>query len=181
MILTGPEIEHQVNLGRIRIEPFDRQRLNPNSYDFLLGKEFCWYESVTLDCRKENKAVFGKLSSDGTVLYSNRIYLAGTAELMGSDHYVPIIRARSSVARLGLFVHVTADLIDIGSFNAWTLQLHAVQPVRVYPGMRIGQVTFWKPQGRIVLYEGKYQHATGPRPSLIHRDFQAQQPEELSS
>ncbi|MFT7835891.1 hypothetical protein Q5530_07050 [Saccharothrix sp. BKS2] len=100
-----------------------------------------------------------------------RIYLAGTAERMGSEHYVPIIRARSSIARLGLFIHVTADLIDIGSINNWTLQLHAVQPVRVYPGMRIGQVTCWSVEGEIELYRGKYQHSRRPMPSMIHRDF----------
>jgi dCTP deaminase len=171
VILTGPEIQRQVELGRIRIEPFAPYRLSPNSYDFLLDKSICWYEAETLDCRRENRAVYGTIPPDGMVLYPNRIYLGCTAERMGSDHFVPIIRARSSVARLGLFVHVTADLIDIGSFNQWTLQLHAVQPVRVYPAMRVGQVTFWHTHGNIVLYAGKYQNATGPRPSLIHRDI----------
>lgn len=95
-----------------------------------------------------------------------------TLEVMGSDHYVPIIRARSSVARLGLFVHVTADLIDIGSHNQWTLQLHAVQPVKVFPNMLIGQVTFWEPLGEIELYKGKYQGLMGPQPSQIYHDFE---------
>ena len=54
-----------------------------------------------------------------------------TEEVMGSDRFVPIIHGRSSTARMGLFVHITADLIDIGSYNQWTLQLHAVQPVRM--------------------------------------------------
>ena len=76
---------------------------------------------------------------------------------MGSDSFVPIIRGRSSFARLGLFIHVTADLIDIGSHNQWTLQLHCVQPLRLYAGMHVGQVTFWTVKGEIVLYSGKYQ------------------------
>jgi dCTP deaminase len=69
-----------------------------------------------------------------------------------------------------LFIHVTADLIDIGSRSQFTLQLHAVQPVRIYRRLLIGQVTFWTPQGEIILYKGKYQGAIGPRPSLIHLD-----------
>lgn len=112
------------------------------------------------------------MPDEGIVLQPGRIYLGHTLEVMGSDHYVPIIRGRSSVARLGLFVHVTADLIDIGSHNQWTLQFHAVQPVRIYPGMRIGQVTFWHPDGKIELYRGKYQGSMGPRGSEVHRDFE---------
>lgn len=91
---------------------------------------------------------------------------------MGSDTFVPIIRARSSIARLGLFIHVTADLIDIGSINQWTLQLHAVQPIRIYAGMLIGQVTFWCVKGDIILYHGKYQGSRGPQESKSFLDFQ---------
>jgi dCTP deaminase len=172
MILTGPEILRQVKAQRIHIEPFEPGQLSPNSYDFLLGNQICWYDEDVLDCRLPNQVIKERIPADGMVLAPGRIYLGCTAERMGSDHYVPIIRARSSTARLGLFIHVTADLIDIGSVNHWTLQLHAVQPVRVYPGMRIGQVTFWRTKGRIVLYRGKYQGSTGPMPSLIHRDFE---------
>ncbi len=172
MILTGPEIRRQVEASRIHISPFDPARLSPNSYDFLLGDEICWYEDDVLDCRRENTVVYEDLRPEGMLLRPGRIYLANTAEKMGSEHYVPIIRARSSIARLGLFIHVTADLIDIGSINRWTLQLHAVQPVRVYPGMRIGQVTFWCTQGDIVLYDGKYQHSHRPMPSQIHKDIE---------
>jgi dCTP deaminase len=172
MILTGPEIERQVEAGRIHIDPFDPSRLSPNSYDFLLGDEICWYEDELLDCRLENKVVYRTLDAGGMTLEPGRIYLANTEEVMGSEHYVPIIRARSSIARLGLFIHVTADLIDIGSINRWTLQLHAVQPVHVYPGMRIGQVTFWRTQGEIKLYDGKYKNSRRPMPSQVHRDFE---------
>lgn len=90
---------------------------------------------------------------------------------MGSNFYVPIIRGRSSTGRIGIFIHITADLIDIGSVNQWTLQMHAVQPVKIYPQMLIGQVTFWTIQGKIKLYEGKYQGSKGPMASQIHKDF----------
>ena len=90
---------------------------------------------------------------------------------MGSKHFVPIIRGRSSVGRLGIFINITADLIDIGSINQWTLQLHAIAPVRVYPGMLIGQVTFWVPEGPIDLYTGKYGTLPSPVASLSYLEF----------
>ena len=110
------------------------------------------------------------MTDAGFLLERDRIYLGHTLEVMGSDTFVPIIRGRSSTARLGLFIHVTSDLIDLGSRNQWTLQLHAVQPLRIYPGMRIGQVTFWAVQGERVMYKGKYQGSTGPWPSKAYLD-----------
>ena len=172
MILTGPEITHRVTNREITIDPFDPSCVSPNSYDFHLSADICWYTGEILDCRIENPFERSTIPAEGMVLQPNRIYLVSTAETMGSKHFVPIIRARSSIARLGLFVHVTADLIDIGSINRWTLQLHAVQPVRVYPGMRVGQVTFWRPLGEVELYDGKYQGSVLPMPSQVHRDFE---------
>ncbi|UIX34282.1 dCTP deaminase [Streptomyces sp. GQFP] len=173
MILTGPEIEAQVKTEAIRINPFDAGLLQPNSYNFHLGERIGWYTCEVLDCARENPFEAHTIPGEGMVLEPDRIYLASTREEIGSDSYVPIIRARSSVARLGLFVHCTADLIDIGSYGQLTLQLHAVQRVKIYPGLLIGQVTFWVPLGEIVLYDGKYQGSEGPRPSLVHRDFEA--------
>ncbi|KAA9150342.1 dCTP deaminase [Amycolatopsis acidicola] len=171
MILTGTEIRRQVALGRIEIEPFEPAQVNPNSYDFRLGPTLLVYRNHELDARAPEPADEVAIPAGGFVLSPDRVYLGSTAERMGSDHYVPVIRGKSSLGRLGLFVNITADLIDIGSHNHWTLQFHAVQPLRIYPGMRIGQVTFWVPEGEIRLYEGKYQGATGPRASESFRDF----------
>ncbi len=162
MILTGPEIEMQVKEGRIEISPFDYDQLNPNSYDFCLGKEILTYSRYLLDPREEQPTTSIEIPAEGMVLMPGRLYLGHTAEKMGSDHYVPIIRAKSSIARLGLFIHVTADLIDLGSHNQWTLQLNPIQPVKIYAGMKIGQVTFWVVRGEPKLYSGKYQGTTGP-------------------
>jgi dCTP deaminase len=147
MILTGTEIVAQRAAGRIRIEPFNESQIGPNSYDFRLGGTLEMYESEALDFRKDNPRTTITIPDDGLVLRTDRIYLGCTEELIGSDHFAGIVHARSSVARMGLFVHVTADLIDIGSFDRSILQLHAVQPVRVFRGMRIGQVTFWSVMG----------------------------------
>lgn len=171
MILTGPEIVKQCQAGRITIDPFDPLQVNPNSYNFRLGTTLKRYIAPVLDVSKPNPVEEVTIPQEGFLLEPDRIYLGSTIEVMGSRHYVPIIRARSGIARLGLFIHVTADLIDIGSINQWTLQLHAVQPVRIYPGVLIGQVTFWKPEGEILLYSGKYQGARGPQESQIYMDF----------
>jgi dCTP deaminase len=172
MILTGNEILRQVRLGRIQISPFDERRINPNSYNFRLGNILKVYRERVLDVRKRNEVEELKLSGEGLILQPDKIYLGHTVEVMGSDFFVPIIRARSSIARLGLFIHVTADLIDIGSHNQWTLQLHAVQPVRVVPGLEVGQVTFWTVEGNVELYHGKYQGSRGPQESLIYKDWE---------
>ena len=173
MILTGEEIAHQLETSRIVIEPFAKGQVNPNSYDFRLGETLLRYAVVELDASRQNAVEEVRIPDTGFRLEPDRIYLGHTLEVMGSAHYVPIIRAKSSIARLGLFIHVTADLIDIGSINQWTLQLHAVQPVILYPRMLIGQVTFWVPQGQISLYEGKYQGSRGPAASMSYKDFDA--------
>lgn len=112
-----------------------------------------------------------EIPTEGYILEPEILYLGHTEEMMGSNWYVPIIRGRSSIGRIGLFIHITADLIDIGSINQWTLQLHCVQPIRIYAGMLIGQVTFWHVDGEITLYQGKYQGSRGPMASQIHKDF----------
>jgi dCTP deaminase len=171
MILTGDEIIREYNIGRIKITPFNEKQINPNSYDFRLGHLIKIYKNEVLDPTIKQETFVIDIRKNDIVLYPNKIYLAHTFETMGSDFYVPIIRAKSSVARLGLFIHVTADLIDIGSYNEWTLQLHAVQPVKLSAGMLIGQVTFWTVKGVISLYSGKYQGSKGPHESQIYKDF----------
>jgi len=172
MILTGPQIESAVEQSDIVIRPFRKRQIAPNSYDFRLGNRCCVYTSKVLDAAKENSTRTFTIPKGGMVLRPDRIYLINTEETMGSTRYVPIIRGRSSVGRLGIFIDVTADLIDLGSINQWTLQLHAVHPVRVYPGMLIGQVTFWQTHGRRVLYAGKYRSYLSPVPSLAFRDYE---------
>src|SRR5262245_25964363 len=156
MILTGPQIESAVSSGKIIIRPFRKRQLAPNSYDFRLGNRCCVYTSKILDAAKQNKTRAFSIPKRGMVLEPNRLYLVNTEETMGSAFYVPIIRGRSSVGRLGIFIDITADLIDLGSLNQWTLQIHAVHTVRIYPRMLIGQVTFWRTFGRRVQYDGKY-------------------------
>jgi dCTP deaminase len=75
-----------------------------------------------LDPRQDNKAREIIIPREGYVLKGRHFYLGHSAEEIGSDHYVPMLHCKSGIARLGLFIHVTADLIDIGSHGNLTLQ-----------------------------------------------------------
>ncbi|WP_405586249.1 dCTP deaminase domain-containing protein [Streptomyces sp. NBC_01092] len=174
MILTGTEIERERKNGRITIEPFTPEQVNPNSYNFRLGKTLRVYQDMPLDARHTNQFEEIEIPDDGYVLEPGRLYLAHTIERLGSEHYAPTFAARSSVARLGLFINLSASLGDIGYTGQWTLQLYSMNRVRVYPGINIGQMMWWRPQGDIILYDGKYQGSVGPRSSDIHVDFDKQ-------
>lgn len=171
MILTGKKIIEEFKKGKIDIYPFEKKRVTTNSYDLSLGDTIIRYKDAVID--PKHKPLYDEIvmSKDGFVLQAGDFVLGHSKERIGSDFYVPIIHGKSGTARMGLFVHVTADLIDIGSHGVTTFQLYATLPVHIYPGMLIAQVSFWVPWGDIVLYEGKYQNSTGPRPSLTYKDY----------
>jgi dCTP deaminase len=172
MILTGPKIREEVKNDNIVIEPFHDDQVNPNSYDFRIGNKILVYKNEILDTRENNPTEEITIPESGHVLQPNKLYLGHSKEIVGSEKFIPIVRGKSSTGRVGLFIHITADLIDIGYIGQYTLMMHAVQPVRIYPNMRIGQVTFWKTLGEIVLYEGKYQKGNGPQSSQVFKDFE---------
>ena len=171
MILTGHEIKKQVKAGRIHIKPFLEQNLNPNSYNFRLGKKIIIFKERVLDLKKLNNYKEIEIPKKGLVLQPNTLYLSHTLEEMGSDFYVPIMQARSSVGRLGLYIYLNSGLGDIGFKRQWTLELNVVQPLRIYPETKVGQMLFWVPIGKIKLYNGKYKNSVGPEVSQIWRDF----------
>ena len=171
MILTGKKIREEVDSGRVRIVPFEERHLTTNSYDLALGNTYLTYGDEILDPRVKPKSELGRIPQSGLQMSPGDFLLGESHERIGSDFYVPKIHAKSGIARLGLFVHITADLIDIGSYGKTTFQLHATLPVVLYPGMLIAQVTFWRPEGGISLYTGKYQGSDGPQPSKTYLDY----------
>ncbi|MBO7537457.1 MAG: dCTP deaminase [Alphaproteobacteria bacterium] len=171
MILTGSEILKNYEEKRIIIDPFNRDQLNPNSYNFTLGNKLLVYNDYVLDVKKENPARELEIPEEGLTLAPGTVYLGHTKEVIGSEYFVPVIRGRSSIGRLGLFINITADLIDVGAIGQVTLQLNAVQPVTIYPGMQIGQVTFWAVSGDVKKYDGRYQNSMGPVASKMYEDF----------
>jgi deoxycytidine triphosphate deaminase len=137
-----------------------------------LGKTLRVYNQFPLDPKVPNAYNEITIPDEGLVLESNRLYLACTMEIMGSKHYAPTYAARSSIARLGLFINLSASLGDIGFIGQWTIQLYSIHNLKVYAGMNIGQIMWWKPKGQILLYEGKYQGSKGPQSTLIYKDFE---------
>ncbi|HEY6563801.1 MAG TPA: dCTP deaminase [Pirellulaceae bacterium] len=171
MILTGGEILQELG-GNIVIEPFERSQLNPNSYNLTLHEEIMVYEEVVLDMRKVNRTRRLVIPDTGLVLKPEQLYLARTSERTETHTFVPMIQGRSSVARLGLFVHAAAGFGDVGFCGFWTLQLFAVQPIRIYPNVPICQIFYHKTYGPVHEYEGpKYQDNSDIQPSLLYREL----------
>lgn len=172
-MLTGHEIQSQVEAGLIKISPFDPKRVQPNSYDLTLGKEILTYKNYELDCKKEEPTNQFIIGPEGFMLYPGKLYLASTNEIAGSDYFIPHINGKSSLGRLGLFVHVTAGTGDTGFIAQWTLELVVVQPLRIYADMPVAQILFIKPEGKVSNYraQGKYAKQSGPVPSKMYKNF----------
>lgn len=159
MILTGNAIRREREAGTILIDPFDPASLNPNSYNFRLGDRAVAITAGAADGDHREDMV---IPPEGFVLQANVLYLAHTHETLGSQRFAMTLLGRSSLGRLGLFLNITADLGHVGSASQWTLELSVVQPLRVYPFMRVGQIAFWATEGPLVNYCGRYSDQIGP-------------------
>src|SRR5688572_11332720 len=172
MILSGNRIRS--SLGKdVVIDPFHDEQLNPNSYNLTLHNELLVYEEVVLDMRKPNRIRRITIPPDGLVLSPSQLYLGRTAERTETHNLVPQIEGRSSIGRLGLFVHVTAGFGDVGFVGHWTLEMFAVQPVRIYPGVPICQIFYHEITGKFDEYDSKYQHNRDIQPSLLFKELAA--------
>ena len=172
MILSGKEIKRLMGSDLI-IEPFEERQVNPNSYNLRLHHELLVYDSPVLDMKKENTFTRLTIPEEGLVLEKDKLYLGRTIEYTESHKHVPMLEGRSSIGRLGLFVHVTAGFGDVGFCGYWTLEMFCVQPIRIYAGVEICQVFYHSIEGDYDLYKsGKYQRNKGVQPSLLFQDFE---------
>ncbi len=175
MILSGKQIEQEIG-KQIIIDPFDPRRLNPNSYNLSLHNDLLVYTEPVLDMKRPNKTRLLQIPEDGLVLEPGRLYLGRTREYTKTDGYVPMLEGRSSIGRLGLFIHITAGFGDVGFAGYWTLEIFCVQPVRVYAGVEICQIYYHDiADGYEPYRSGKYQDNTGIQPSLLYRDFKEEE------
>lgn len=172
MILSGREIAK--NIGKdIIIEPFNENQLNPNSYNLRLHNELLVYEEEVLDMKKPNKYKTITIPEEGLLLEPGRLYLGRTVEYTATKNFIPMLEGRSSIGRLGLFIHVTAGFGDVGFKGYWTLEIFCVQPIRIYPNVEICQIYYHDIHGEYDEYKsGKYQGNTGVQPSLLYKDFE---------
>ena len=171
MILSGSEIKAQLG-GNIKIEPWSDDQLNPNSYNLTLHDELLVYEEIVLDMKRPSRFRRITIPKEGLILQPNQLYLARTIEHTETHNFVPMLEGRSSIGRLGLFVHVTAGFGDVGFSGYWTLEMFAVQPVRIYPGVQVCQIFYHTLSGDVTEYKSsKYQHNTDIQPSLLFREL----------
>ena len=172
MILSGKKIRQLLG-SEIVTEPFDEDQLNPNSYNLRLHNELMVYENDVLDMKTENRGRTIPIPVDGFQLEPFKLYLGRTVEYTKTDGYVPMLEGRSSVGRLGLFVHVTAGFGDVGFAGFWTLEMFCVHPIRIYPNVEVCQIYYHTIDGDYEPYSsGKYQNNEGIQPSLLFRDFE---------
>jgi len=172
MILSGKEIKNK--LGKeIVIDPYNEKQLNPNSYNLRLHNELLVYDEEILDMKKENKFKKIIIPEEGLILEPGKLYLGRTVEYTATNKYVPMLEGRSSIGRLGLFIHITAGFGDVGFSGYWTLEIFCVQPIKIYTAVEICQIYYHSVKGEYDKYSsGKYQNNEGVQPSLLFKDFE---------
>lgn len=166
MILSGLEIKKRLG-STVFIEPFDEGLLNPNSYNLRLHDRLLVYRERELDMKKTNEVREVAVPAEEMVLEPGTLYLGRSLEYTRTEGLVPMLGGgRSSVGRLGLYVHVTVGFGDVGFAGYWTLEMYCVQPVRIYPGVQICQIYYHTIEGPYRSYadSGKYQGNAGAQP-----------------
>jgi len=171
MILSGLEIAERMGKD-IGIDPYDPNQLNPNSYNLRLHNELLVYDNPVLDMKANNAASKLTIPSTGLQLDPGKLYLGRTIEHTRTDKLVPMLEGRSSIGRLGMFVHVTAGFGDIGFNGYWTLEIFVVQPLIIYPFIEICQIYYHHIDGDYSTYQhGKYQNNKEIQTSKLYQDF----------
>lgn len=173
MILTGPEIQKRIEETKeIVIEPYDPSLINPNSYNLRLHDEFLVYTQAELDMKTPNPTEKIVVGEEGLLLEPGRLYLGRTLEYTETQNLVPMLEGRSSIGRLGMFVHVTAGFGDVGFKGYWTLEISTIHPIRIYPGVEVCQIFYHTINGDIIEYKSnKYQNNREIQPSMLYKDF----------
>lgn len=171
MILSGKEIIAQQGIG-LTIAPFDERRVNPNSYNLTLHNQLTVYTCEVLDALRSNETETFEIPEDGFVLEPGKLYLGRTREYTETRDFVPVIEGRSSIGRLGVNIHSTAGFGDIGFCGYWTLELSCVQPVVIYPYIRICQISYHRICGDYKPYSGKYQGNKGTQESMLYKEVE---------
>lgn len=151
---------------------WDPELINPASLDLRLGDYVRVYDCERLDAKARNPSRQFRINPHGEELVPGTIYLGHTLE----EIRIPVgvagqLIGKSSIGRLGIQVHLTAGYIDPGFRGEITLELSVVQPVIVYPRMRIAQLVLHDVDGASS-YQGRYQGDSGPQPSKSWQQFE---------
>lgn len=186
MILSDRSIREEVASQRILIEPFDDSCVQPSSVDLHVDRYFRVFRNHTQrvidvkDDQEELTELIEVFEDEALILHPGEFVLGSTSERIGlPEDLVGRLEGKSSLGRLGLLIHTTAGFVDPGFTGYLTLELSNVAnlPITVYPGMKIGQISFLRmttsaehPYGSSEL-GSKYQGQRGPTPSRYFENF----------
>jgi dCTP deaminase len=186
MLLSDRDIAAEIKAGRVQVEPFDQKMIQPSSVDVRLDRFFRVFENhryEVIDPSIEQPDLTREVAvapDDFFILHPGEFVLASTYEVITlPEDIAGRLEGKSSLGRLGLLTHSTAGFIDPGFSGHITLELSNVAnlPVKLYPGMKIGQLCLIKlssaaehPYGSAV-YGSRYQGQRGPTPSKSWLNF----------
>jgi dCTP deaminase len=186
VLLSDRDIRSEIQSGRVAVEPFDEAMIQPSSVDVRLDKFFRVFENhkySVIDPSIEQAELTREVIAEGDeafILHPGEFVLASTYEVITlPDDIAGRLEGKSSLGRLGLLTHSTAGFIDPGFSGHITLELSNVAnlPVKLYPGMKIGQLCLIKlsspaehPYGSAI-YASRYQGQRGPTPSRSFMNF----------
>lgn len=186
MILSDRDIKAHLASGRIIVDPLDEACIQPSSIDVKVSNLFRVFRNHTaavIDVKQDltDLTELVEIDPDGVfMLHPGEFVLGSTLERVGvPDDLVARVEGKSSLGRLGLLIHSTAGFIDAGFDGHVTLELANVAnlPITLYPGMKIGQISFMtmtspaeNPYGKGAR-GSKYQGQRGPTPSRYFENF----------
>ncbi|GAA1390060.1 dCTP deaminase [Luteococcus peritonei] len=186
MLLSDRDIRAGVEAGRIRLDPWDEAMVQPSSVDVRLDKVFRIFENHrygVIDPAADQPELTREFVTEGEepfVLHPGEFVLGATWEMVGlGEDIAARLEGKSSLGRLGLLTHSTAGFIDPGFSGHVTLELSNVAslPIKLYPGMKIGQLCFFQlsspaenPYGSTAA-GSHYQGQRGPTPSRSATNF----------
>lgn len=190
MLLSDRDIKAEIELGRVKIEPFDPVMIQPSSIDVRLDRFFRTFENHRypfIDPRQEQNELTRAVEvrpDEAFVLHPGEFALGSTYEVVSlPDDLAARVEGKSSLGRLGLLTHATAGFVDPGFSGHVTLELSNVStlPIMLWPGMKIGQLCFMRlsspaehPYGSSI-YGSRYQGQRGPTPSKSYLNFHVTQ------
>jgi dCTP deaminase len=187
VILSDRDIRAEVASGRIVIDPFTPDAVQPSSVDLHLDRRFRVFRNTRypfIDVRADQPDLTELVEIEGDVpfiLHPGEFVLGSTLELVAlPDDLVARLEGKSSLGRLGLLIHSTAGYVDPGWEGNLTLELSNVAnlPITLYDGMKIGQISFQRLSSPVEIGYGderigsKYRGQRDPTASLYHRDFE---------
>jgi dCTP deaminase len=186
VILSDRDLRAEIDGGRIIIEPYDASCVQPSSIDVKVSNLFRVFRNHTaavLDVKKDlsDLTELVEVEPDGVfMLHPGEFVLGSTLERVAVPYdLVARVEGKSSLGRLGLLIHSTAGFVDAGFDGHVTLELANVAnlPITLYPGMKIGQISFMKMTSPAEKPYGsgangsKYQGQRGPTPSRYFENF----------